>query len=104
MNYFPEQWVLIKVPGTKPFYKVFGSWRGGYLNGDSWRLNSGVVRCEESGDSFTFYGESGSEYHCHKNTYGIQYMGLYNIGVLDEFANRGAEVIETLPDVLNMEW
>ena len=37
----PESWVMLKITidGQEPYYKVFGSWAGGYLNGDHWQLN-----------------------------------------------------------------
>lgn len=34
MTYSPEEWQIIKINGTDPHYRVFGSWRGGYTTGD----------------------------------------------------------------------
>ena len=45
---------------------MLGGWSGGYLDGDSWRLNSGIVDVEETADSFIFIGGSGSRYICDK--------------------------------------
>ena len=28
----PERWVILKIPNN--YYKVFGTWAGGYLDGD----------------------------------------------------------------------
>jgi len=70
MNYQPERWLIIKINGDDPHYRVLGSWYGGYLDGDSWRMNSGIVRCEEEGELVHFYGASGSKYSCNKNSYG----------------------------------
>lgn len=41
--YKPDGWVILKFTpaNEKHYYKIFGSWRGGYLNGGSWRLSSG---------------------------------------------------------------
>jgi len=43
MTYDVEGWVILKciVASEKVYYRVFASWRGDYLNGDSWRLSSG---------------------------------------------------------------
>lgn len=76
----PDQWSIIKIDDI---YKVFGSWSGGYLDGDSWRLNSGIDRIEEDGDYWLFYGYSGSCYRCHKRTYGIS--SPYNGAILKSF-------------------
>ena len=77
-DYTPDNWVVLKftqqgqIGNTgygrkeKVFYKVLGGWSGGYLSGDSWRLNSGIVDVEETTDSFIFIGNSGSRYICDK--------------------------------------
>jgi hypothetical protein len=77
-DYRPNNWVVIKFTQQvksgntgygrkeKVFYKVLGGWSGGYLDGDSWRLNSGIVDVEETTDSFIFIGGSGSRYICDK--------------------------------------
>lgn len=38
----PDKWVILKLPND--YYKVFGTWAGGYLDGDRWKLNSGMVK------------------------------------------------------------
>ena len=69
--YCPDNWLIIRLKkDDKTFYKVLGGWRGGYLDGDSWRLNSGIVNIEEDGDYYLFKGFSGSVYKCHRNSYG----------------------------------
>ena len=64
----PDSWVIIKITGIedKPFFKVLAGWSGGYLDGDSWRMNSGIDKIEEDGDYWRFIGASGSVYRCHK--------------------------------------
>ena len=73
MNH-PNSWVIIKITGTnsEPLYKVLAGWAGGYLDGTSWQLNSGIVKVEEDGDYLLFTGYSGSVYRCHKDGYGIR--------------------------------
>lgn len=99
-TYDPDEWVLIKVGGSDPHYKIFGSWRGGYLDGDSWRMNSGIVRHEEWTDHFIFHGSSGSEYWCTKNSYGIS--SPYNNSVLLNYKDKFGEdftILQELPEL-----
>ena len=92
----PEQWVIIRIPTEDnidvPYYKVFAGWRGGYLDGDRWRLNSGITRVEEDDEYYYFYGYSGSCYKCHKNAYGLKneryYFSLYVQGVLADIIGK----------------
>jgi hypothetical protein len=80
-EYNPDNWVVLKVKegkGTFPFYEVLAGWSGGYLSGDSWRINSGVTEVKDAGDYYEFYGESGSCYRCHKEGYGLR---MNNAGV-----------------------
>lgn len=105
MVYTPDGWTLVKITGTDPHYRVFGSWRGGYLNGDSWRMNSGITSVTEEDNYYVFKGSSGSEYYCHKEGYGR--LGSYGMGVLSHYAENSQGTlsnIEEMPDVMNMEW
>lgn len=68
MMYEPHKWVLVKID---EYYKVLGAWYGGYLGGNSWRLNSGVVKAEQDENYWYFHGHSGSIYKCHKDSYGV---------------------------------
>ena len=81
-EYLPDNWVVLKImqPDQDTLYKVLGGWSGGYLDGDSWRLNSGVTKVKEDGDYYEFYGESGSCYRCHKEQYQLRMstVGIYN--------------------------
>jgi hypothetical protein len=105
-NYTPDTWTIVKITGATPHYRVFGSWRGGYLDGDSWRMNSGIVSVSEDEHGyFIFKGETGSEYRCHKESYGIR--STHNSAVLESYVQKSSgfmENIEELPDVMNMDW
>jgi hypothetical protein len=71
----PDKWMVVKIDNNldKSFYKVFATWVGGYryLNGDRWKLNSGIKSVESDNDYYYFIGYSGSCYKCHKKAYGI---------------------------------
>ncbi len=87
-EYNPDCWVVFRVNNPdleKPCYKVFGGWYGGYLNGDSWKINSGIVRVEKDENLFKFYGESGSVYIVHNNSYK---MSGYMSGVWANMMNK----------------
>lgn len=69
----PDRWCLFFIPSGD--VKVFATWQGSYLGGNSWRSNSGIESIEETSDSFLFKGFSGSVYNCLKNSYGITVYG-----------------------------
>ncbi len=72
-DYVPQTWVIlhVTVEGIPETYKVLGGVSGGYLDGDSWRMNSGITHVEVDEDCFRFYGASGSCYKCYKHGYGL---------------------------------
>ena len=78
MSYYynPDKWMLVKITGKDSHYRVFGSWYGGYLGADSWRMNSGITSVIEEDDHYLFIGSSGSTYACHKDTYGASSYGM----------------------------
>lgn len=86
--YTPDKFVVFHNPG-KDDYRVFGSWRGrGLLDGDHWRINSGIKRVTEEEGAYLFEGDSGSIYQCRKGTYGV--AGAYNQQVLNQFEGSHA--------------
>ena len=68
--YNPDAWVIIKLTDQRPdaedpiIYKVLAGWYGGYLNGDSWKINSGITEVKRYGEYVDLYGYSGSVYRC----------------------------------------
>jgi hypothetical protein len=105
LMYEPEEWLIVKISSKDPHYRVFGSWRGGYVNGDSWRMNSGIKSVEKDGDYFIFHGASGSRYRCHKDTYGVN--SPHNSTVLLDYKNYHKDkfkIFTSLPDVMDMDW
>lgn len=87
-SYTPDCWVMLEITGAnaKPIRKIFAGWRGGYMNSDSWRLNSGIVSTliDDQGH-YEFTGHSGSTYFCHANDYG---MSHYMEQVLDSWRRK----------------
>jgi hypothetical protein len=99
-TYTPDKWVMLKITGNdQPVYKVLAGWTGGYLHGDSWKLNSGVVSVEEHDDHYAFAGASGSVYVCRKNSYGLTMMTSQ---ILKHFTDQAPSVnIEMLSEDAN---
>ena len=106
VDYIPHNWVLLKITGDTPHYRIFASWRGSYTSGDSWRMNSGITSVEEDEFYYYFFGHSGSIYKCHKKCYGN--LGPYAESVLGHYVNRAdgkLEVITKMPDsFIDIEW
>lgn len=94
MIYEPDNWVILKIGGAPRHYRVLGGWFGGYLRGNSWRLNSGIKRHDFDGDYWTFYGSSGSPYKCYVDNYRMNstMLGVYN--QLKELDGYAVEVLE----------
>lgn len=107
----PEAWTIIKMTNVgddfgNTYYKVFASWAGSYIEGDRWKMNSGIVKVEEDDTHHYFYGMSGSCYACQKDAYGVKTS--YSQGVLDNVLNNAykvdikAEVLPKETDWINL--
>ena len=106
-DYTPDNWVVLKLTqqiksgntgyGRKEqvLYKVLAGWSGGYLDGDSWRMNSGIVDVEETDDSYIFIGDSGSRYVCNKtqNRLRMNTSGIYN-----QLKEQLGDQVELMPE------
>ena len=95
--YGPDAWQIIEINGPKgKIYKLFSTWYGGYLGGDSWRLNSGIVRMEKVGKVYEVTGVSGSVYTVpdHESTYRTT---LYTGSVLNQMIEKSEYEIKVMP-------
>jgi hypothetical protein len=94
-TYTPDCWRVIEFDyGTDepPLRKVFAGWYGGYANGDSWKLSSGITKTHEFEDRYEFENYSGSTYVCFKP---IERMSGYMMQVYSSFERE----VEESPDV-----
>jgi hypothetical protein len=82
-NYSPNRWIIV---GYNNHFKVLGGWSGGYLDGDSWRLSSGLQKIEEDGDYYLMHNYSGSVYKCHKEAEGVN---IASSGILSKIEKLG---------------
>lgn len=100
----PDKWMIIKITGRTPHYRLFGSWSGGYLGNDEWRMNSGIVGVEDDGTNYLVHGESGSVYICSKHGYGVT---AYGYGIAKRYEEKLAPnfiILDEQPDFENMDW
>lgn len=108
--YTPDKAVLLKFAyNGEVTYKIFATWYGGYLSGDSWQLNSGIERVEMVDDNTAdVIGFSGSIYRVRLDSHGTS---AYTGGVLTSLMNQTTELgatvdwfpltdLKTLNDVL----
>ena len=102
-DYNPDNWVVIKINGDDPHYRVLAGWSGGYIHGSSWRMNSGITRVEDAGDMLIFYGTSGSCYSCHKESYTLR-MNTIPIWQKIQEKYSSVEMMPEETDWLNMDW
>ncbi len=84
----PDRWIVVTLSSPKygDVDKVLASWSGGYLHGDSWKLNSGISSVEETPDYYDFHGTSGSVYRCYKQSYGLSGVSA---GILKQLEESG---------------
>ena len=104
-RYNPDYWQVVKLTNSEgeSHFRVFATWVGGYVNGDSWKLNSGITKCEREGKFLNFHGSSGSIYsvpdsdHCYRNS---GYTGgvLHN---LIEKSKANGVTVELMPYSMN---
>ncbi len=101
ITYTPDKWVILRITNQKetPIYKVLASWYGGYIHGDSWKLNSGIVKIENNKNHYLFHGFSGSIYHCHKESYGTS---SYTYSVFLDIQKQAEKISSTI-EILSKE-
>lgn len=89
-----NKWVILKISDT--LHKVFAMWSGGYLDGDSWKASSGIMKIENKDDHYLVHNASGSVYKCVKSAEGTT---SYGAGVLSGIERQGASVV-TIESIL----
>lgn len=94
--YNPDRWVIVKIVlKDEVIFKVLGGWSGSYLEGQSWRMNSGIVKVSQEGDYYLFEGSSGSVYKCHKKGYGTN---MITSGIVNELLAQKKYKVEIMED------
>ena len=76
--YTPDSFVIMELnfdditPNNLKLYKILAGWSGGYLNGSSWRINSGIEYTTFDGEKISVYGASGSRYDVYMRRYALR--------------------------------
>jgi hypothetical protein len=85
--YNPDVWVVVKFSGEDvpdgEMYKILAGWYGGFTQGDSWKLNSGIIKITEDGSNYYIDGYSGSTYVCHKEA---ERTSVFTQGIFDSYS------------------
>ena len=98
MTYTPKGWIVLKVDESKEgiWYRIFGTWQGGYLDGDKWRLSSGSKESpyEDEQGVLVWEQASGSVYELGKNGLGGTTFYTQSVfeGVVDSMEKSGLRV------------
>ena len=101
-DYYPDRFLLVEIEyPDETLMKVFGTWSGGYLSGDSWRMNSGVSTVKTEGDMILFGGYTGSIYHCYLESYGST---AYGSGILNSMVEKAKVPIRVLSEEEMIEY
>lgn len=101
-TYNPNQWLVVSIThDAKTHYRVFATWYGGYLHGDSWKLNSGITKATLIDGVYHFEGSSGSVYECRKNSYGSSGYGWGVLNHMIEESMKNGTLIQILDEDTN---
>jgi|TARA_Y100000310_G_C20704127_1_gene833247 hypothetical protein len=93
--YTPDNWVIIEInDGCSSYYKVLAGWSGGYLDGDSWRMNSGITKVTEEENHYLFHGFSGSVYKCNKGGEQLRMNNMHIWAHLKELHGDKVDMID----------
>ena len=96
-QYYPDTWVILRLTNketNEQSYRIFAEWKGGYISGNSWRMNSGITLCNKlSKDLLEFVSLSGNSYVCCTDNYGIT---AYGSSVVASYNETSSYVIEVL--------
>ena len=103
-EYNCDNWVVIKMKGDDPHYRLLVGISGGYLDGERWRMNSGITEVNETDDYYYFKGSSGSEYRCGKESYMLRMNNAHIWGQLQKLHGDKVEMMPEDTDWMNMDW
>lgn len=103
-NYYPDNWVILEINGDTTHYRVLAGWSGGYTTGSSWKINSGIIKVEETEKAYLFYGSSGSCYHCNKESYGLRMNNAYVWNSLQKDYKNRIKLLDENTDWTAIAW
>ena len=96
-EYNPDKWAILKMEmDGDTTHKVLGGWSGGYLDGDEWRLSSGLESIETEGDYYLMKNHSGSIYKCHKKMNGFNTISGMKFAEFKDLIEKKGGKIESI--------
>lgn len=99
-----DNWVVIQIKGDDPHYRVLTGTSGGYTTGDSWKMNSGIVKVEEDDYYYAFIGSSGSAYICNKQAYCLRMNNAHVWHALQERHGDKVALMDEDTDWTTKDW
>ena len=99
MLYTPDKWIIVDMNTVK---KVFATWLGGYLNGETWKLSSGTLEIKDCGDYWELPQYSGSVYKLFKDSEGTT---MWSMDVLEHLLEPYPEykIVFLTPEEVTVE-
>lgn len=94
-DYYPDKYCILKLTNKETgetHYRVFATFYGGYIYGDSWKMNSGIESAKMlAGGCIEFLGTSGSTYGCNIHSYGV---GGWHASVLRSIIEKQKDLVD----------
>lgn len=102
-EYRPDNWIVLKLQSHEHsvVYKILAGWSGGYLDGDSWKLNSGITKIEEDDTHYHVHGYSGSVYILNKESECVRMNIAGQLQYLEQQVNE-SDIPGVSMDVVDM--
>jgi hypothetical protein len=88
----PDGYYLLDHDGD---IRIFASWSGGYLDGDSWRISSAAELREETDETLTYLTLSNTFYVLRKGSEGQ--VSAHNHAALEQALEVGCKIIREEP-------
>lgn len=95
-TYTPDTWVILLFdsPEYGKIHKVFSGWRGGYTQGDSWKLSSGIKTFVSKGEFYSSLQHSGSTYNLYKQSEKLSgYQSSILAGWMEKMVNIQGRIV-----------
>lgn len=89
----PDVWVVVELSGLKVenrYHRILAGWYGGFANGDSWKMSSGITRIVDKDTYWEIHNTSGSIYNCHKD---IERFSGYTQNVYNSYQEENCDDI-----------
>ena len=89
--YTPDVWVIVEISGSKvpeTYRRILSGWYGGFTNGDSWKMSSGILDIIDRGDHWEIPNHSGSVYFCYKNR---EQFSRYTSSIYESYTDQNNE-------------